>query len=94
MVAVTVSRRPSCPSSIRRQYGRLGLPADPIAFQNGATPGTPGGEKLARDLALSPRSARSTPEKERLPLAGLVDHLLVELADTTTTVCEEDAEEP
>ena len=46
---------------------------------------------VARDL-LDPPGRRA--EQERLALAGLVDHLLVELADPPAAVGEEDAEEP
>ena len=72
----------------------LGGPADLIPFPERDRTGNAGrgGDEhaIARDL-LDPPRARA--EQEDLPLARLVDHLLVELADATRAVHEEDAEE-
>ena len=79
-------RRSAAPSS----YGR----PTPSPFQNGTAPGHARGRRdehaVARDLLDPPRRGA---EHERLPLARLVDHLLVELADPAAALDLEDAEE-
>ena len=76
--SATSSRRSAADLLAR---ARTGGPA-PSPFQNGILPGTPGRRRdehaVARDLLDPPGRGA---EQERLARAGLVDHLLVELAD-------------
>ncbi len=73
----------------------LGRPADALPLPERRDAGHARGRghehTVARDRLDAPRRR---PEQERLPLARLVDHLLVELADTAAAVHQMDAEEP
>ena len=68
---------------------------DALALPEGHEPGDAGRGRdehaVARDLLDPPRRGA---EEERLARAGLVNHLLVELADPAAAVHEVDAEEP
>ena len=84
------SSREACADRSPSSYGR----PTPSPFQNGTAPGTPGaGETSTRSRVISSIRQRRGAEQERLPGAGLVDHLLVELADPAAAVDEVHAEE-
>ncbi len=76
------------------RLAELERPADALALPERHRPGTPGRRRdehaVAGDLLDPPRRGA---EQERLALAGLVDHLLVELADPAAALDLEDAEE-